>query len=151
MSLADISIKRPVFLTCIVMLTLAVGLLCMRGLSVDLFPNITFPVVTVTTPYPGAGPSEMETLVSKVLEEEISTVPGIKRLKSDSKEGVSIVVAEFVLETDIRYAEQQIKDRVASAKRKLPVDVKEPVVRRIDPADQPVIIIALRINAKGAE
>lgn len=146
MSLADLSIKRPVSLTCIVMLTLAVGLLCMRGLSVDLFPNITFPVVTVTTPYPGAGPSEMETLVSKVLEEEISTVPGIKRLKSDSKEGVSIVVAEFVLETDIRYAEQQIKDRVASAKRKLPTDVKEPVVRRIDPADQPVIIIALEAS-----
>ena len=143
MSLADVSIKRPVFLTCVVMLMLAVGVLCMRGLSVDLFPNITFPVVTVTTPYPGAGPAEMETLVSKVLEEEISTVPGIKRLKSDSKEGVSIVVAEFVLETDIRYAEQQIKDRVASAKRKLPVDVKEPVVRRIDPADQPVLVIAL--------
>ncbi len=143
MSLADVSIKRPVFLTCVVMLMLAVGVLCMRGLSVDLFPNITFPVVTVTTPYPGAGPAEMETLVSKVLEEEISTVPGIKRLKSDSKEGVSIVVAEFVLETDIRYAEQQVKDRVASAKRKLPVDVKEPVVRRIDPADQPVLVIAL--------
>ena len=143
MSLAEISIKRPVFLSCIVMLMLAVGYLSMRGLGVDLFPNITFPVVTVTTPYPGAGPAEIETLVSKVLEEEVSTVPGIKRLRSDSKEGVSIVVAEFVLETDIKYAEQQVKDRVIAAKRKLPVDVKEPVIRRIDPADQPVLIVAL--------
>jgi HAE1 family hydrophobic/amphiphilic exporter-1 len=122
---------------------LAVGYLSFRGLPVDMFPNITFPVVTVTTPYPGAGPAEIETLVSKVLEEEMSTVPGIKRLRSDSREGVSIVVAEFALETDVKYAEQQIKDRVASAKRKLPVDIKEPVIRRIDPADQPILTIAI--------
>lgn len=143
MSLAETSIKRPVFLTCIVMLMLAVGYLSFRGLPVDLFPNITFPVVTVTTPYPGAGPAEIETLVSKVLEEEMSTVPGIKRLRSDTREGVSIVVAEFALETDVKYAEQQVKDRVASAKRKLPTDVKEPVIRRIDPADAPVMTLAL--------
>lgn len=151
MSLAETSIKRPVFLTSVVLLMLAVGYLSLRSLPVDLFPNITFPVVTVSTPYPGAGPAEMETLVSKVLEEEMSTVPGIKRLRSDSKEGISVVIAEFNLETDVKYAEQQVKDRVAAAKRKLPADIKEPVIRRIDPADQPVLILALEAPGLRAD
>jgi hydrophobic/amphiphilic exporter-1 (mainly G- bacteria), HAE1 family len=149
MSLADLSIKRPTFITCLILLMLAVGLLCMQRLGVDLFPDVTFPVVTVTTSYPGAGPAEIETLVTKPLEDEISTLSGIKRVTSGSSEGYSQVVAEFSLETDVKYAEQQIRDRVGSAKRKLPIDIKEPVIRRIDPADQPIVKIAL--NAELSE
>jgi HAE1 family hydrophobic/amphiphilic exporter-1 len=143
MNLADLSIRRPIFITCIVVVMLAVGLLCLSKLGVDLFPDVTFPVVTVTTNYPGAGPSEIETLVTKPLEDEISTLSGIKRLTSVNKEGVSRVIAEFTLETDVKYAEQQIRDRVGSTKSKLPTDIKEPVIRRIDPSDQPVITFAL--------
>ncbi|MGK5083163.1 efflux RND transporter permease subunit [Bdellovibrionota bacterium FG-1] len=146
MNLADLSIRRPVFITCLVTLMLAVGLLSMSRLGVDLFPDVTFPVVTITTVYPGAGPSEIETLISKPLEDELSTLSGIKRLTSNNKEGVSRLIAEFTMETDIKYAEQQIRDRVGSAKRKLPMDIKEPVIRRIDPADQPVLTLALKAN-----
>src|SRR3954469_7772857 len=144
MNLADISIRRPIFITCVVLVMLAVGLLSMSRLGVDLFPDVTFPVVTVSTPYPGAGPSEIETLVSKPLEDEISSLSGIKRLSSINQEGLSTVVAEFTLETDVKYAEQQIRDRVGSAKRNLPPDAKEPVIRRIDPSDQPVITISVK-------
>jgi HAE1 family hydrophobic/amphiphilic exporter-1 len=151
MSLADLSIRRPTFITCIVLLMLAVGFLCMERLGVDLFPNVTFPVVMVQTPYPGAGPSEVETLVSKPLEEEISTVSGIKRLSSTNQEGVSVVVAEFTLETDVKYAEQQIRDRVSSAKSKLPDDIEEPVIRRIDPADQPILVLALKADLSDGQ
>ncbi len=143
MSLAELSIKRPTFISCLVLVMLAVGTLCMKRMGVDLFPDVTFPVITVTTPYPGAGPHEIETLVSKPLEDEISTLAGIKRLKSVSSEGFSQVIAEFTLETDIKFAEQQIRDRVGSSKSKLPIDVKESMIRRIDPADQPVLILAL--------
>jgi HAE1 family hydrophobic/amphiphilic exporter-1 len=146
MSLADVSIKRPTFITCIIILMLAVGLISMRRLGVDLFPDVTFPVIFVNTPYPGAGPAEIETLISKPLEEEIGTVSGIKRLSSVSQEGVSSVIAEFTLETDIKFAEQQIRDRVSSAKRRLPTDIKEPVIRRLDPADQPIIILSVRAD-----
>ena len=69
MTLADLSIKRPIFITCTVIAMLVVGYLSLKKLGVDLFPNVTCPVVTVSTPYPGAGPREVETLVSKVLEE----------------------------------------------------------------------------------
>lgn len=146
MNLANLSIKRPVFITCIVVLMLVLGFLSMRKLPVDLFPSVTFPVVMVNTPYPGASPTEVETLISKVLEEEMSTLPGIKTLRSINKESVSTVIAEFTLETDIKYAEQLIRDRVSSSKRKLPQDIKEPVIRRIDPADQPIAIVALRAD-----
>ncbi len=151
MNLADLSIKRPIFVTCLVVLILVLGFLSMKKLGVDLFPNVTFPVVTVATPYPGAGPSEVETLISKVFEDEISTIAGIKRLRSTNKEGVSVVVAEFTLETDVKYAEQQVRDKVASARRKLPKDAKESTIRRIDPADQPVLQIAFSAKMSEAE
>ena len=146
MSLANISIKRPVFLTCVIILMLGVGGMSLYKLPVDLFPNINFPVVTVTTVYPGAGPNEIETNVSKTLEGELSSISGIKTIRSISREGVSQVVIEFSLETDIKYAEQQVKDRVSIAKRKLPSDIKEPTIRRISPSDQPIATITLKAN-----
>jgi HAE1 family hydrophobic/amphiphilic exporter-1 len=117
MNLAELSIKRPAFITCIILIMLALGLFSMKKLGVELFPDVTFPVVAITTPYPGAGPAEVETLVSKPLEDEISTLSGIKRLSSINQEGVSVVIAEFSLETDVKFAEQQIRDRVSSTKR----------------------------------
>lgn len=151
MNLVELSIRRPIFITCLVLVMLAIGLRAMNGLGVDLFPNVTFPVVTVSIPYPGASPNEIETLVSKPIEDEVSTISGLKRISSINKEGVSVVVAEFTLETDVKYAEQQIRDRVSSAKPKLPKDAKEPIIRRIDPADQPVITISLEADLKDQE
>lgn len=151
MNLADLSIKRPVFVTSIVIVLLAVGLLSLSKMSVDLFPNVTFPVVMVQTPWPGAGPEEVETLVSRPLEDQISTVAGIKTLSSTNTEGISTVVAEFTLDTDIKDAEQQVRARVSTAKRILPLDIDEPVIRRIDPADQPIVIVALTSNLPSAQ
>ncbi len=151
MNLAELSIKRPIFITCIVLLMMVLGWMSLNKMPVDLFPNVTFPIVMVNTPYPGAGPVEVETQISKVLEDEISTLPGIKSIKSINKEGISTVIAEFTLETDIKYAEQQIRDRVGSAKRKLPADIKEPMIRRIDPADQPVLILSLNAELPEGE
>lgn len=151
MNLADLSIKRPVFITAIAIVLIAVGLLSMRSMPVDLFPDVTFPIVVVSTEYRGAGPEEVETLVSKVLEEEISTVSGIKRLSSTNNEGLSQVIAEFYLETDIKYAEQQVRDKVSSARVRMPDDIEEPVIRRIDPADQPILILSVRSKLTEAE
>lgn len=147
MSLADLSIKRPTFITCIVLLMLAVGAFSIKKLGVDLFPDVNFPIIFVSTPYKGAGPSEIETLVSKPIEDELSTLSGLKRITSISQEGVSSVISEFALETDIKFAEQQVRDRVGSAKRLLPKDIDEPVIRRLDPSDQPIMILSL--SSKG--
>ncbi len=144
MNFADLSIRRPVFITSILTLLLVAGYICLKSLPVDLFPNVTFPVVIVAVPYPGAGPAEVETLVAKPLEDEISTISGLKRLTSINQEGVGTVVGEFTLETDIKYAEDKIREAVTRARTKLPKDVDEPIIRRIDPSDQPVVTLSLK-------
>ncbi|WPU64162.1 efflux RND transporter permease subunit [Peredibacter starrii] len=150
-SFAKLSINRPIFITCVVLVTMITGYLSMRTLPVDLFPDVTFPVVTVTTQYPGAGPRETEMLISKIFEEEFSTISGVKTIRSINQEGVSIVVAEFTFSTDIKYAEQQVRDKVSSAKADLPDDIEEPVIRRVDPSDQPIVTIALTADMTEAE
>ncbi len=152
MNLADLAIKRPTFITCIIILMVSIGLISMNKLGVDLFPDVTLPIVTVTTVYPGSAPNEVETLVSRPLEDEISTLSGIKRLSSINQEGISIVIAEFNLATDIKVAEQQVRDRASAAKSKFPEDVTEdPVIRRVDPSDLPVITFSLAADLPEAK
>lgn len=115
----------------------------MKRISVDLFPNVNFPIVVVQTSYFGAGPSEIETLISKPIEDELASIAGLKSLSSVSKEGLSMVTAEFYLSMDIKYAEQQIRDRVSKIKNKLPEDAQDSVVRRVDPADQAILSLAV--------
>lgn len=146
MSLAELSIKRPIFISCIIFMMLVVGTTAIYKMPVDLFPDVNFPIITVTTVYPGAGPSEIETLITKPVEDEVSTISGLKRLTSTSQEGFSQVIAEFTLETDIKFAEQQVRDKVALVKTKIPQETEEPVIRRIDPSDTPVLRIAVEAD-----
>lgn len=147
----ELSIKRPVFITCLFILIMIAGTVSMRTLSVDLFPNINFPIVVVQTPYSGAGPSEIETLISKPIEDELASISGLKALRSISQEGLSIVTAEFNLSMDIKYAEQQIRDRISKVRNKLPEDALDPVVRRVDPADQPILSVAVESKLPPGE
>lgn len=151
MTLAELSIKRPIFITCIVIVMLVIGFLALKRLPVDLFPDVNFPIVSVRVSYPGAGPEEIETLISRPLEEEFGSISGMKTLRSINKEGMSLVLAEFNLDVDIKNAEQQVRDRLASARRKLPEDIEEPVVRRMDPADQPILILSVAADLGPAE
>lgn len=151
MNLSKLAIDRPVFMTCVLLLLMVLGLFAFNKLPIELFPDVTFPVVTVTTPYPGAGPKEVELLVSKPIEEEIGTISGLKTVSSSNKEGMSIVVAQFTLETDVKYAEQQVRDKVASARTKLPDEVKESTIRKIDPSDQPIMMVTLQANMEPAK
>lgn len=143
MNLAGLSIKRPIFITCIVALMLIMGGASLTKMSVDLFPDVTFPVVFVQTVYPGASPLDMEKLVSKPIEDELGSLSGLKTLKSTNSESVSFVILEFRLGTDIKNAEQQVRDRMGNLRRQLPSDVKDPVIRRFDPADQPIVRVAV--------
>lgn len=143
MNIAHLSIKRPIFICSIVLLMLLTGWVAMGRMGVDLFPDVNIPVVSVTTIYPGAGPEEIEELISKPLEEELSSISGLKKISSRNQEGVSVVFGEFTLDTDIKYAEQQFRDKVGLVKPKLPTGIKEPKVVRFDPADQPIVRLAL--------
>ncbi len=143
MNIAKLSIKRPIFITCIVILMMVMGIIGFNLLGVDLFPPIDFPVVIVYTVYPGTSPEEIEKLITKPIEEQVSTIAGIKRLSSRNLDGVSIVVAEFDFDTDIKYAEEKMREKVALARNKLPDDLEsEPIVQQFDFTDQPVITLA---------
>jgi len=143
MNIAKLSTSRPIFITCLVILMMVMGIIGFNSLGVDLFPPIDFPVVVVYTVYPGTSPEEVEKLITKPLEEQVSTIAGIKRLSSRNMEGVSVIIAEFDFDTDIKYAEEKMREKVSIARNKLPDDLEsEPVVQQFDFTDQPVITIA---------
>jgi len=98
--LAEICIRRPVFATMLIMALVVVGGFCYTRLGVDLFPKVDFPTVTVTTVLPGASPEEVETEVTKKVEEAVNTISGIDELRSASSEGISQVFVTFILERD---------------------------------------------------
>ncbi|MCM2303503.1 MAG: efflux RND transporter permease subunit [Elusimicrobia bacterium] len=151
MDLPELSIKQPVFVTSAVILMLTAGGLLMTRMGVDLYPDVAFPVISATVAYPGAGPDEVETQILKPLEDEIATIAGLKKLRATAKEGVGTIIAEFTLETNPQHAEQQVRDRVALARRKLPDDAKEPVIRRFDPSDMPQLAIAISADLPPGE
>lgn len=141
--LAQICIRRPVFATMLILALVVMGLNAYRTLGVDLFPKIEFPVVTITTTLRGAAPEEVETQVTRRLEEAINTVSGIDEMRSISAEGVSQVFVTFVLEKDPDIAAQEVRDKVSGVLRQLPRDVDPPVVEKISTDAAPVIIIAV--------
>ncbi len=143
MLLSDLSIRRPVFITMIMLAFVVLGLFALRRLSVDEFPNVDLPVVTVTTTWPGAGPESVETDISKKIEEALNTVTGVKQISSQSLEGVSSVVVVFHLNIKINDAANDVREKLARIKADLPTDAKDPLIERLDPGDRPVLSLAL--------
>ncbi|MCB9092337.1 MAG: efflux RND transporter permease subunit [Halobacteriovoraceae bacterium] len=151
MNIPSFSVKRPVTVICIFILSLIMGGISFNKTGVDLYPDVSFPIVSVTTFYTGASPTEIESLVTKPLEDDLSTLSGIKSVKSTNKEGVSSIVVEFTMETDIRFAEQKVKDRVSGIRYKLPDDIDEPIIKTFDPADTPIIVLTMSADIEDAQ
>ncbi len=136
-------VYRPVLATMIVAFLVTLGWVSFRGLPVDFFPNVELPVVTVTTALPGASPEEVESTVTKPLEEAINTASGIEELRSFSQEGLSTVVVSFVLEKDPDEAVQDVRDKVNSVLSRLPTGTKPPVISKLDFDAVPVLYIVV--------
>ena len=151
MILSDVSIKRPVFTVMVTIGLMTLGLLATQKLSVDLFPDISFPVVVVTSVYPGAGPEEVEQIVSKPVEEVVSSVNGVDEVRSYSRDSVSIVIAQFKLEADIKTAATDVRDKVSAIRSRLPKDLRDPVIQRMDPTSVPILTYAVASRRDLAE
>ncbi|HTB22886.1 MAG TPA: efflux RND transporter permease subunit [bacterium] len=149
--LARLSLTRPIFVTSIVILTLFVGLLSYFKLGVDLFPEIEIPVVTVQIPYRGAGPAEIETLVVKPVEDELASLAGMKRILASCDDGVGTITCQFYDGTDMKDAEQQVRNRVQNIRNKLPKEIDEPIILRVNLSDQAVIQVALEADLPPAQ
>jgi HAE1 family hydrophobic/amphiphilic exporter-1 len=141
--LTRVSIKQPVFATMMMAALAVLGLTSYRQLNVDQFPDIEFPVVTVTTAYPGASPEAVERDVTRRIEEAINTVEGIRHVESTSQEGLSNIVIIFRVETSTQVASQDIRGKVASIRGELPREIEEPIVQRIDPNALPIVSVAV--------
>ncbi|MDR3111949.1 MAG: efflux RND transporter permease subunit [Elusimicrobiota bacterium] len=144
MNLAKLAIKRPTFIVAILFIVLILGFMSYKTMSVRMFPDIEFPYVLVITQYPGAGPEEIEQLVSKPLEDAISGVSALKHINSVSQDNYSIVYGEFELSKDPDIALQEVKDKVSQARWDLPDDIEEPVIQKLDPDDMPIVTLSLR-------
>jgi HAE1 family hydrophobic/amphiphilic exporter-1 len=139
MWLSNSSIRQPVAITMLMFAIVVQGIVSYLRLGVDLFPDVNFPMVVVVTPYPGAGPEEVETLVSKPIEEAVSVLSGVKDVTSYSQEGFSTVLVEFDLGTPIKFAAMDVRDKVSSIRNSLPTDVLEPVIEKLDFNAAPVL------------
>ncbi len=138
-----VSIQNPVFATMMMLTLLVLGLFSYKRLSVEQFPDVKFPVVFVQTNYPGAAPEIVETEISRRVEQELSTVAGIKNIWSDSYQSNSVVVAEFELSVDPDRAVQDVREKVAAVKNAFRKEVGEPTVGRFNPNDRPIISVAV--------
>lgn len=141
MWISDLSIRRPVFAVMLIGALVSLGLVAITRIGYDLFPNVEFPFVSITTVLEGAAPQAMETEVSDIIEEQVNTIASIKSIRSQSFEGRSLIAVEFELSEEIDVKSQDVRDKVAIAVKDLPRDVDPPVVSKVDPDAQPIMSV----------
>jgi len=144
-----VSLRNPVFATMVMMAFVVLGLFSFQRLKVDQFPNIDFPVVVVTTTYPGASPEIVESEVTKKVEESVNTIAGINALTSRSYEGQSVVIIEFQLHIDGRKAAEDVREKIAILRPSFRDEVDEPRVLRFDPASRAIWSVAVLPQASA--
>jgi HAE1 family hydrophobic/amphiphilic exporter-1 len=149
--LAALCVRRPVFATMLVMVLVVLGIASFTRLGVDLYPKIDLPRAVITTTLPGASAEEMETEVTKPIEEAVNTIQGIDELRATTVEGVSRINISFVLERDVEQAVQDVRDKVSTILPRLPEGVDPPVVEKIDPDAQPIMSISVSGNRSMRE
>jgi hydrophobe/amphiphile efflux-1 (HAE1) family protein len=143
MYISDVSVRRPVFTTMVIIGLLVLGIVSYNQMNVDLMPDVDFPFVVITTVYPGAGPEAVATDVTKKIEDAVNPIAGVKHIQSTSSEGVSLVVVEFILETKSIEAAQEVREKISAIRPDLPLDIEEPVVQRYDPQSEPIMSIVM--------
>ncbi|MEY4007718.1 MAG: hypothetical protein RLZZ467_750, partial [Gemmatimonadota bacterium] len=150
MFISDFAIKRPL-VTVVSMVALVVfGLFALWRLETDEFPDVQQPIINVAIPYPGASPDVVEREVLDRVEEAVSGISGVDRISGAAQDGFANVTVFFVFEKDLQQASQDIRDKISSIRSELPVEMKEPVLTRFDPADQPIVQLSLNSTALDA-
>ena len=151
MFLSDLSIKRPILISMVLAVFGLFGVLSYFGLNLNLVPEADFPFITIQTVYPGAGPREIETQVSKRIEDAVSTISKIEEIVSYSMEGMSYVTITFDLDKDVDIASQEVKDKVDGIVSRLPDDSEPPVIQKMDINAMPILDIVLAGDLEPTE
>src|SRR5215813_13518014 len=142
-ALAQLCVRRPVFATMLVLSLVVVGVFCYFSLGVDLFPKVDIPTVAIIIANPGASPEEIETEISRKVEDAVNTISQIDEIRSTSSEGQSLVLVSFELSKDGDIATQEVQNKVNAIIPQLPQTAKQPVIQKFDPDAAPIIQIAV--------
>src|SRR5688572_13972283 len=151
MKLAEVSIRRPVFAVMMSLALVVLGIFSYRTLGVDLMPKTEAPVVNVRVGLPGASAEEIETEITKPIEEAVNTVDGIDELRTTSNQGNGSATLNFVLEKDMDVAIQDVRDKMASVQGRFPRDSNPPSVTKTDPDSGPILTLAISGNRDPKE
>src|SRR5215510_301236 len=139
MKLAEVSVKRPVFAIMMTAALIVLGSFSYKDLSLDLMPKTDQPVVNVEIQLPGASAEEIETQITKRVEEAVNTISGIDELRANSNQGQSQVTVVFTLERDIEAATQDVRDKVGMIVTQFPRDARPPRIQKQDPDAAPIL------------
>ena len=150
MSLPEFSIKRPVTILMAVMVCLLLGAIAFTEIPVDLMPEVNYPTLSITTDYEGVAPEEIETLISRPMEQIVSAAPGVERVTSTSSEGRSSVRVEFVFGMDIDVAADEVRSRLDRGRRTLPDDIEPPTIFKFDVTQFPIMFLTVATDAMDA-
>ncbi len=144
MFLSNLSIKRPVVATVMILTLVTLGIFSARRLPIDMMPDVEIPVVSIITEFPGASPETVEREVTKKIEEAVNPVAGVKHISSVSREGLSTIMVEFNLEVKVDDVSQEVRAKINAARRDLPDGMKDPVIEKFDFNAMPIISLAVQ-------
>jgi len=150
MFLSDLSIKRPVLTTCVMLALVVLGLFSIKGLGLDSFPKVDMPVVTVSVIYPGASPDAVEQDVVKKIEEAVNPIEKVREISATSQEGLGTLTIQFELERNVDQALEDVRSKIGQIRRNLPDTIKEPIIQKFDPAQMPVLSLIVKPDAAHA-
>lgn len=139
MNLSSICVKRPVTTIVILLMVVLIGVVSIVGLPMDLFPDIELPVAAVMVNYPNASPEEIETMITKPVEQQLATVEGLDTLMSMTMEGASIIIIQFDMGTDMNFATLDMREKIALVQGMLPDEATDPIVMKMNPDSTPVM------------
>ncbi|MDR1320535.1 MAG: efflux RND transporter permease subunit [Gracilibacteraceae bacterium] len=143
MKLSEVSVRRPVSVIMIFLIVVLLGFVSLTGIPLDLIPNIEIPVAIIMTTYNGVGPQEIETLITRPIEDAVGTVSHIETMQSISAEGMSIVVMQFEFKSDLDQAVADARNSVETLSAILPEDASDPIVIKIDLNSMPMMMLSL--------
>ena len=143
MFLSNFSIKQPVTTLAMVIVLMFMGLLAFKNLRVNQIPDVQQPVIVVTVPYPGASPETVEREIINRIEKSLQSIPQVYEIRSTASESQAQIVIIFNFKKNMSEASDEVRNAIALVRYKLPVEMREPILQHFDPADQPIVQVAL--------
>lgn len=147
--LARLAVKRPVTFLMVSLIVVGFGLFGLSNLNLDLYPDVSFPTITVYTTYEGVAPEDIETLITRPIEEQVGSISGLKRIRSQSTQGASVVKLHFQWGTDLYRAESDVRKQLDFVRRQIPDEAEQPIVYSYDPNQEPILVLTLTSDQRS--